>query len=152
MWRPQRACEHEADVRELARSNADAPALRGHVATCPACRETLAVATWMRRFAALPAEAPPLPNPIGIWLRAEMLRRWDAQRKAESPIEVGERIQAGVGLLGAAALLVWLWSRLHGIEQPAALQSGATIMLIVSAVLLAGTASFLARQVMPRDE
>ena len=150
MWISQRICEHDAEVQELARSNADAPALRAHVRTCAACRETLAVAGWMRQFAAWPVDGPPPPDPMHTWLRAELLRRWDAQRKAESPIEVGERIQVGVALAGATALLAWLWSRLDGLQQPATLHSAATIMLIVSAVLLAGAASIVAREVLPR--
>lgn len=146
----QRSCEHEADVRELVRSNADSPALRAHIDTCATCRETLAVVTWTQKFAALPLPGP-LPDPMHIWLRAEMLRRWDAQRKAVTPIDVGEQIQVGVGLVGATALLGWLWSRLDALQQSAGLPSAVTIMLIVSAVLLAGAASIVARQLMTRE-
>lgn len=147
----QRTCEHEADVRDLARSNADSPALRAHIDTCAACRETLAVATWMQKLAALPVVGP-LPDPTHLWLRAEMLRRWDAQRKAAVPIEVGERIQVGVGFACATALLVWLWSRLGTLQPSTALSSTVTIMLIVSAVLLAGVASVVAREMMTREK
>ena len=145
-----RSCEHEAAVRDAARSNADAPALRAHADTCAVCRETRAVTTWMQRFATLPIENPPLPDPVHIWLKADMLRRWDAQRQAvETSIEAGERIQIGTGLAGAAALLLWLWSRLNA--QPAAvLPSPVTIMLVVSVVLLAGAVSVFARGLLSR--
>ena len=80
-----------------------------------------------------------------------MLRRWDAQRQAVTPIDVGEQIQVGVGLVGATALLAWLWSRLDTLQQSAGLSSALTLMLIVSAVLLAGAASIVARQWMTRE-
>ena len=147
-----RSCEHEAAVRDLARSNADAPALRGHAKTCPVCRETLAVATWMQQLAALPIDGPPLPDSAHIWLKAEMLRRWDAQRKAVvTPIEVGERIQMGMGVVGAAALLAWLWSRSNALEPSGVLPSLVTAMLIVGAVVLAAAVSIFARELMPRE-
>ena len=44
------SCEHEPAVRELARTNAEAPALRAHAERCAVCRDTLAVAAWMERF------------------------------------------------------------------------------------------------------
>ncbi|MBI2835092.1 MAG: hypothetical protein HYX76_11775 [Acidobacteria bacterium] len=147
-----RSCEHEAAVRDLARSNLEAPALRGHATTCAVCHETLAVASWMQQLATLPIEGPPLPDPMHIWLKAEMLRRWDAHRKAVvTPLEVGERIQMGIGLAGATALLAWLWSRLNTLQPSAVLPSPVTIMLIVSVVLLAGALSIFARELMARE-
>ena len=151
MWTPHRSCNHEADVLAMARSNSDAPALRAHAQTCAVCRETLAVATWMQELARLPVEAPPLRGPLDMWVRAEMLRRWDTQRRAMTPIEVGERIQVGVGLGCATALLAWLWSRLDVLHQSTVLPSGVTAMLIVSAVLLVGAASMVARDLVGRE-
>ena len=151
MWTPHRSCEHEAGVLAMARSNTNVPALGAHAETCTVCRETLAVATWMQKLAALPVEAPLLPGPMDMWVRGEMLRRWDVQRKAMTPIEVGERIQVGVGLGCATALLAWLWSRLDVLHQSTVLPSGVTIMLIVSAVLLVGAASMVARDLVGRE-
>ena len=61
------SCEHEPAVRELARTDAEAPALRAHAKLCAVCRETLAVATWMQRFAALPLETPSSVDPTSVW-------------------------------------------------------------------------------------
>jgi hypothetical protein len=135
------SCEHEAAVRNLARSQADAPALRAHAETCAVCRETLAVATWMRRFAALPEDAPSSLDATSVWLRAEMLRRWDMHRKVVTPIEVGESVQAAVGIASALALLIWLGSRLVAGPGSAALSSVLVVMLIVGTVLIAAAAS-----------
>jgi hypothetical protein len=146
-----RSCEHEAAVRDMARSNADAPALRGHAETCAVCRETLAVTTWMQQLATSAIDRPPLPDPMHIWLKAEMLRRWDAQRKAAvAPLEVGDRIQIGMGLAGAAALLAWLWSRLSTLQPSSVLPPPVTIMLVVGVVLLAAAVSIFARDLLPR--
>jgi len=143
------SCEHEPAVRELARTNAEAPALRAHAERCAVCRETLAVAAWMERFAALPLTTPSSLDPTSIWLRAEMLRRWDLQRKVVTPIEVGETVQAAVGIASAVALLVWLWSRLETIPASAALSSVLTIILIVGTVLIV-TAATMTRELLRR--
>jgi hypothetical protein len=151
MGRRQRSCEREAEVRQMVRSGEDAPALRAHASTCEPCHETLVVATWMKAFAASPLGGPPLPDPTHTWLRAEMLRRWDAQRKAVAPIDVGERVQVGIGLAGALILLLWLWSRLDIPQQSVGMSTAVTIMLSVSAVLLAGAASVVVRLFVTRE-
>lgn len=151
MWTRHQSCEREADIVEMARSNTDAPALRAHAQMCGVCRETLAAAAWMQELAALPMEAPPLPDPAYTWLRGELLRRWDAQRKVMAPIDVGERIQVGVGLGCATALLAWLWIQPDVLPQSTVLPSILTIALVVSAVLLAGAASMVARDFVGRE-
>ena len=112
-------------------------------------QHTLAVAAWMERFAALPLTTPSSLDPTSIWLRAEMLRRWDLQRKIVTPIEVGETVQAAVGIASAVALLVWLWSRLETIPASAALSSVLTIILIVGTVLIV-TAATMTRELLRR--
>ena len=78
-----------------------------------------------------------------------MLRRWDLQRKVVTPIEVGETVQAAVGIASAVALLVWLWSRLETIPASAALSSVLTIILIVGTVLIV-TAATMTRELLRR--
>jgi hypothetical protein len=145
------SCEHEAAVRELARSTGDAPALRAHIERCAVCRETLAVATWLQQLAALPSETPSSLDPTMVWLRAELLRRWDVHRTVVTPIEVGESVQAAVGIASAAVLLVWLWTRLAAGPGSVALSSVLTIMVIVGAVLIVGAAT-MTRELMKRRE
>ena len=107
MW--ERSCDHEAAVRNMARQNRIDAALRGHIARCDVCRETLAVTDWMQAFAAASVDESRLPDPAHLWWKAELLRRWDAQQRAAAPIEIGERVQVGLGLVGAVAMLIWLW-------------------------------------------
>lgn len=143
------SCEHEAAVRQLVRSKADAPALRAHAGTCAVCRETLAVATWLQQLAALPPDVPSAVDPTTVWLRAEMLRRWDVHRKVVTPIEVGESVQAAVGIASAVVLLVWLWSRLATGPASAALSSVLTIIVIVGTILIV-TAASMTRELLRR--
>jgi hypothetical protein len=104
-----RTCENEAAVRDLVRSGQADPALREHVARCAACRETADVAAWMRQLAEFSADAARLPDPGQLWWKAQLLQRWDAQRRATEPIETGQQVQVGIGVAGCAGLLYWLW-------------------------------------------
>ena len=111
-------------------------------------QETLAVTAWMKELASLPGGEGPLPDPTYLWLKAEMLRRWDAQQRATAPIEVGERVQVGVGLAAAAGLLIWLWRTVPGITQASTASPAGNSLalgLAVTAVLLAATAGALVR-------
>jgi len=85
------------------------PYLQRHAAHCPTCRETLAVAAWMQELAGLTVMDARLPDPTYLWWKAELLRRWDAQQRAAAPIDLGERVQVGIALVGAVALLICLW-------------------------------------------
>jgi hypothetical protein len=96
------------------------------------------LAQWMEALAAEPVPPPPAATAAEIWQKAELLRRWDAQRKAAAPIEVGERAQVGVGLVGAVVFLVWVSRQLPaGTVSPAL-----TAALVASVLLLLSAAAF----------
>ena len=97
--------------------------------------EELLVA-WMRQFAALPMETSTLPDPAYLWWKAQLLRRWDAQKNAVAPLEAGERAQVAMGLGGAAILVLLLWSRLPTLAAPSGIASPELMIAIVIAVLL----------------
>jgi hypothetical protein len=115
--------------------------------------EERAVAAWMQELAAVPLEtagdagSSPASDPVYMWWKAEMLRRWDAQRRVVAPIEVGERIVAGIALFAALTLFRWLWHQLSvtasGVS--ADLLQIAWAVMIGIFVLLAGTAFFAFR-------
>ena len=66
------------------------------------------VATFMRELAATrPAALPQLADPGVLWWKAQLLRRWDAERKATVPLDVMEPVQIVAGLATAALLLMW---------------------------------------------
>jgi hypothetical protein len=113
------------------------------------------VAAWMKDLAAAPVSSAPLPDSNYLWWKAELLRRWDAQQKATEPIEVGEQVQMGIGLLAAAGLLVWLWRLLPALlstTAPTSLSSVSVVTaLAFTAVLVAATAAIMVRNVFRQD-
>jgi hypothetical protein len=104
------------------------------------------LAQWMESLA-----AEPIPQPAAtaaeIWQKAELLRRWDAQRKAAAPIEVGDRAQVGIGVVGALLLLVWVSRQLPLATMSPTLAAAlvATVLLIVS-VAVFGVWALLSRE------
>jgi hypothetical protein len=66
------------------------------------------VSAYMTRLAnAVPAGVSRVPDPAVLWVKAQMLKRWDAERKAQAPLDVMEPIQVVAGLAAAAVLFVW---------------------------------------------
>ena len=66
------------------------------------------VAAYMSRLAtASIRQASRLPTADVLWVKAQMLRRWDAERKAQAPLDVMEPIQVVAGLAAAGVLFVW---------------------------------------------
>ena len=97
------------------------------------------IATFMRELAAEPLEKGSPVTATEIWQKAELLRRWDAQRRAVEPIDVSERVQVGIGLGGALTLVVWLARQVpQAAESPTiAAAMIASVLLIASAALFA---------------
>lgn len=110
----QRPCDHESEVLHAIAVDERTPEVQSHLETCAACRETAAVATWMRTMADTSAEAHALPDPRVLWLKAQLVHRWNATRRAEVPVDAMERIQVLVLLIGVAGILVWQVPRLWG--------------------------------------
>jgi hypothetical protein len=66
------------------------------------------VAEYMTRLAnTSPARMPQVPDASVLWVKAQMLRRWDAERKAQAPLDVMEPIQIAAGIAAAAVLFIW---------------------------------------------
>jgi len=129
--------------------------LNDHVAGCASCRETLSVAKWMQQLASVPVISKPLPDPTYLWWKAELLRRWDAEQRAAAPVEVGEQVQVGVGLVAATALLVWLWRNLLPDLSSWPLSSTAiplTIVMTLSGAVVAAMAAVMVRNLIRREE
>jgi hypothetical protein len=105
------------------------------------------LAQWMEALAAEPIPQPPAATAAEIWQKAELLRRWDAQRKAAAPIEVGDRAQVGIGLVGALVLIVWVLRQfpIGTISPTLAAALVATALLILS-VAVFGVWALLSRE------
>ena len=65
------------------------------------------VAAFMARVEALPSVAP-ARDPMPLWWKAQLLRRWDASHRAQAPLDVVERIEIAAGLIAACLLLGWI--------------------------------------------
>ena len=147
MLRTNGGCGREADLLRLLRSNIDDPEIREHADRCAVCRDTLAAAVWMQRFAAKPCDAPALPNAMQLWWKAQVLRRLDAERRSTALIDVTER----TGIIGAMLLLLWLWRNLQPFEPSTAAPAGVIAVMVASGLLLTITAVVAVRQLMARD-
>jgi hypothetical protein len=66
-----------------------------------------AVSAFMERVTLLPGTTPPLRQPMQLWWKAQLLQRWDAQRRAQVPLDVVERLEVVAGLVAAAVLVGW---------------------------------------------
>ena len=114
----QRPCDREPEVLRAIASDDRTREVQRHLEACAGCREAAAVATWMRTMADTSAEPHALPDPHVLWLKAQLVHRWNATRRAEAPIDAMERAQVVVLLIGLAGILVWqlprLWSWLTG--------------------------------------
>ena len=112
------------------------------------------VTAWLKELSALPVTEAPLPDSTYLWWKAELLRRWDAQQRVTKPIEVGEQVQMGVGLVAAGGLLVWLWRALPDLETTpttSLTSASVTMGLAFTAVLLAATAAVMVGNVLRRN-
>jgi hypothetical protein len=66
------------------------------------------VAAFMDRLRAAPLQvSPQIPGAEVLWLKARLIRQWDAQRKVRIPIEVMEPIELAAGVIAAGLLLFW---------------------------------------------
>jgi hypothetical protein len=66
------------------------------------------VVDYMKKLAnPLPQRTSQVPDAGMLWVKAQMLRRWDAERKAQAPLDVMEPVQIAAGLAAAAVLFVW---------------------------------------------
>jgi hypothetical protein len=74
----------------------------------PTHDDTQVVGDYMKKLAStVPHRASQLPDASVLWVKAQMLRRWDAERKAQAPLDMMEPVQIAAGLAAAAVLFVW---------------------------------------------
>ena len=62
--------------------------------------------TFMSRVASIPVTFT-MSDPRPLWWKAQLVKRWDAERHAHAPLDVIERVEIVAGLAAAAVLLVW---------------------------------------------
>ena len=125
-----RACSEEPDVLIAATSGrALSASLAAHLASCPSCREQAEAVAFVRGLAETPDAAHPLPDPAVLWWKAQLLRRWESERRAIAPMERMHWIEITAGVVSLGVFLVWQWS---GLVNLAARLSPASLAAISS--------------------
>jgi hypothetical protein len=168
------ACAHEAAVERAARAGTPDAAIRAHLSSCAACRETFEIVGVMTRFGAdaeLEAANRDLPDPSRIWWRARLLQRWEAETRATAPLDIMQRVEVIGGLVAAIVLLITMWPEMRGglfggasqmtsgpvaswwptVAQVLAVPSGLTSLVVGGALLLGLMSVFTVHQLLLED-
>ena len=171
------ACAHEAAVERAARGGTPDAAIRAHLASCAACRETFEIVSFMTRFGAdteHEAADRDMPDPSRIWWRARLLQRWEAETRATAPLDIMQRVEVIGGLVAAIVLLITMWPEMRGglfggaasqvtatagpvaawwptISQVLAVPAGLTSLVVGGALLLGLMAVFTVHQLLLED-
>jgi hypothetical protein len=53
------------------------------------------------------AQVPAMPGASVVWVKAQLIQRWEAERRVERPLETMQSVHVGLGLVAAVVLLVW---------------------------------------------
>ena len=65
------------------------------------------LAAYMSRLSGVAPKNAQVPNADLLWVKAQMLRRWEVERKVLAPLDLMEPVQIAAGLVAAGVLLVW---------------------------------------------
>jgi hypothetical protein len=107
-------CEEEARILGAIRARRDSdPEVQAHLATCESCRDAVSVSRWMQTMSETTGENKELPDQSLLWWKAQMLRRWEAERHVAAPIDRMQRFEVVAGLFGVIAVIVWQWADLR---------------------------------------
>lgn len=145
----QRTCSKLPDMLTAAADGRPfTPELEAHLTSCPSCREQVEAVSFVRGLADV-TEAPHLmPDAAVIWWKAQLLRRWQAERVAAAPIERMRWIELAAGFASLTVFLIWQWQSLlnlvaraipAGVAAASAVSPAASPMALV--LMLCGTAS-----------
>ena len=124
-------CEFEKAVIKDAGQGNQSENLALHIKDCAACRETSAVAGWMRNFAAAAPERV-LPAAGFIWWKAKLIEKRAAGERAAQPIVWTQRAAA----ILAAITGFWLVSRYQSKFSTVFEKFSASIELIAAPFLI----------------
>ena len=108
-----RVCPEHDEILRAAAEGRDCPAaLRAHLASCPSCRDQAEAAAFVRGLADVTEMHHHLPEPAVVWWKAQLARRWQAERAAAAPIERMRWVELAAGVMSLAAFLAWQWQGL----------------------------------------
>jgi len=144
-----RTCARQPDILSALAAGREREALvAAHLAACPSCREQADAISWMRQLADAPEPSHQLPDPGVIWWKAQLLRRWQAERVASAPIERMHWVELAAGFTSLAVFLMWQWRALATLVAraiPAGVEAMSTAAPpsnpLVLVLIVSGTAS-----------
>jgi hypothetical protein len=110
---PNDACAFEAAVHAARRSGRWEPELLEHLRECPVCTEVSEVSGWIQGLGPQP-NAPALPDPDVIWVRARISASADAAARALRVATLRKTLRYGVPCAAAAWLLLD-WMQTEGV-------------------------------------
>jgi len=114
----RRPCEREPDVLAATARGGVTGDLQAHVAGCETCRDALAVAGWMQQLSDTSDARPRLPDPGTLWFKAQVVRRWEAERRSTAPVESMERVELLAAFVAIVLGAIWglpaLWRSVAG--------------------------------------
>jgi predicted anti-sigma-YlaC factor YlaD len=135
-----RACTEQPDLLAAAADGRQLSAsLEAHLRKCPSCREQVDAIAFVRGLADTPDAPHQLPDPALIWWKAQLTRRWQAERAASAPIERMRWVELAAGLVSLAVFLVWQWQSLVNMASravPAGLEAAAAAPQAASPMFL----------------
>lgn len=100
-------CDREPEVVAAYTGGRVTPDVEAHLAACEGCRDAAAVTRWMLRLADVPAGAARLPDAGTLWWKAQIARRWEAERRSSAPVDAMERAELIVALIVVALATAW---------------------------------------------
>jgi predicted anti-sigma-YlaC factor YlaD len=103
----QRPCDREPDIVAACAGGGTTPEVEAHLAQCERCRDAVAVTRLMRRLADVPAGVAKLPDAGTLWWKAQIARRWEAERRSSAPVDAMERAELIVALIVVALATAW---------------------------------------------
>ena len=66
------------------------------------------VSAFMERLATMPpADTPRATDMRLLWLKGQLLKRWEAERRVHAPLDLIDRVQLASGVAAILLLLVW---------------------------------------------
>ncbi len=126
----ERTCPQEPRVVRAHQAGIDDPAVRDHVAGCPECRETLETIALVRSVAAEPVDVGHvMPDPGRIWWRAQLVRRWEAERRAAHRVDQMYPAQAAVLAFGILLGVLMSWPSVERWMQQTELGGGTLLVM-----------------------
>jgi hypothetical protein len=148
------ACSREREVLLATRSETVSEEQQAHLDTCPACQESMMVASWMQGAAVASRQTAPLPDAQSIWWRSRVVKQLcDQERKIDRrtrPLMLVQGISTllvvttGVGILVTSESLGGLLGSVVEAAVGSGVAGGVPAALVATALVSLGAGAVVA--------